>query len=253
MSLCVPGQDPILFDLGTGLRYFGATQPTDGSFRGHRLLTHLHWDHAQGLPFFKPILAAGAELDIYGPVQEDGRPLLDAVRSFLGPPHFPVPIDALPGHFRFHDVGNEEFRIGAATVRSRLIPHVGNTLGFRVTVAGVSIAYLPDHQMPLDGSFAAVDRVYELIEGVDLLIHDAQYTCEEFAVKRDWGHCTPEFALWLAGTAHVKRLALFHHDPVRNDAALDEVAERAVTYGRDHGFGVFAAAEGMSVVVAPTD
>lgn len=246
-----PGVTPILFDLGTGLRYFGLTQPTDGTFRGTCLLTHLHWDHAQGLPFFKPILSPGAELDIYGPVQEDGRSLGDAVRTFLGPPHFPVPIEALPGTFRFHDLGDEDRCLGQVAVRSRLIPHVGNTLGFRVTVGGVTIAYLPDHQMPLDGSFSTVRNVLDLVEGVDLLIHDAQYTPEEFALKRDWGHCTPEFALWLAAKAEVRSLALFHHDPVRNDHALDALEAAAVEYGRDHGFTVFAASEGRSVHVDP--
>lgn len=251
MSINVSGEDPILFDMGTGLRYFGLTQPTDGTFRGSCLLTHLHWDHAQGLPFFKPILCPGARLDIYGPVQEDGRHLADAVRSFLSPPHFPVPIEALPGQIVFHDLGNSDIAIGRAEVRSRLIPHVGNTLGYRVTINGVSIAYLPDHQQPMDGTLSTVPEVMELIDGVDLLIHDAQYTPAEFAVKRDWGHCTPEYALWLAAEAHVGTLALFHHDPVRDDRALDDLTLMAQRIGEANGFDVFAAAEGMSFTVRP--
>ncbi len=165
------------------------------------------------------------------------------------PPHFPVPIDSLPGKIRLHDLGNTDFELGSATVMSRLIPHVGNTLGFRVTVGGVSIAYLPDHQMPHDGSFSAVDNVFELIEGADLLIHDAQYTCDEFVVKRDWGHCTIDFALWLAKAAGVQRLALFHHDPVRHDDDLDLVEQHGAAFGDRHGFEVFAAAEGMSRLI----
>lgn len=249
MSLRVAGEDPILFDLGTGLRYFGLGEAQDGTFRGSCLLTHLHWDHAQGLPFFTPILRPGAEFDVYGPVQPDGRPLADAVRTFLSPPHFPVPIEALPGRFRFHDVGDDEFEIGGIHVMSRLVPHVGNTLGYRVMVGGVSVAYVPDHQMPLDGSFACTDGVMELVDGVDLLIHDAQFTPEEFAMKRDWGHCTPEFALWLAREAGVKQLALFHHDPVRDDAAIDALEHCARRFGRASGFDVFAAAEGQSLLV----
>lgn len=252
MSLAVPGQVPILFDLGTGLRYFGLTQPTDGTFRGACLLTHLHWDHAQGLPFFKPILAAGAELDIYGPVQPDGRTLDEAVRNFLSPPHFPVGIDALPGTIRIHDVGNTEFRIGDAEITSRLVPHVGNTLGFRVTWNGVSIAYISDHQMPLDGSFAAGANVRELVQDVDLLIHDAQYTPEEFAMKRDWGHCTPEFAVWLAREGNVRRLALYHHDPVRDDISMDALAARLHEQGSASGIDVFAAAEGLAMHLDPS-
>ena len=241
----------MLLDLGTGLRYFGMTQPSDGTFRGTCLLTHLHWDHAQGLPFFKPVLFAGAELDVYGPVQEDGRSLGDAVRTFLGPPHFPVPVEALPGKIRFHDLGDEELKIGGVSIMSRLIPHCGNTLGYRVTVGGVSIAYLPDHQQPSDGGFVTVDNVRDLIADVDLLIHDAQYTPEEFALKRDWGHCTPDFAAWIAAEGHVRRLALYHHDPVRTDDQLDTLAARLAADAAPFGREVFAAYEGQSLVLAP--
>ena len=249
VSLDVPGEPPILFDLGTGLRYFGKDQPSDGTFRGTCLLTHLHWDHAQGLPFFTPILRSGARLDVYGPAQDDGRPLADAVRTFLSPPHFPVPIEALPGTIEFHDLADHTFDLGSVRVTSRLIPHVGNTLGFRVEALGVSIAYLPDHQQPVDGSFSTVDNVHDLVDGVDLLIHDAQYTPEEFAQKRDWGHCTPEYALWLAKEAGVRRLALFHHDPVRDDNALDTLERCAKSFGSTAGFEAFAAFEGQSVMV----
>jgi len=252
VSLAIPGEPPILFDLGTGLRYFGLDQPTDGSFRGTCLLTHLHWDHAQGLPFFAPILRPGAELDVYGPTQEDGRLLAHAVGTFLSPPHFPVAIDALPGRVRFCDLGDDDIRIGGVEVRSRLIPHVGNTLGFRVSVGGVSIAYLPDHQQPIDGSFSTVSNVRELIDDVDLLIHDAQFTPEEFARKRDWGHCTPEYALWLAREAGVKQLALFHHDPLRDDDALDSMERCSRAFATASGFEVFAAAEGQTLVVHST-
>ncbi|MEZ5219039.1 MAG: MBL fold metallo-hydrolase [Ilumatobacteraceae bacterium] len=250
VSLAVPGQRPILFDLGTGLRYFGLTQPIDGTFRGACLLTHLHWDHAQGLPFFKPILAAGAELDIYGPVQPDGRTLDEAVRNFLSPPHVPVGIDALPGTIRIHDVGNTEFRIGDAEITSRLVPHVGNTLD-SVTWNGVSIAYISDHQMPLDGSFAAGANVRELVQDVDLLIHDAQYTPEEFAEAR-LGPLHSEFAVWLAREGNVRRLALYHHDPVRDDTSMDALRSPAPRTGLGGGIDVFAAAEGLAIHLDPS-
>jgi len=247
VSVDAPGEDPLVFDLGTGLRYFGRNQPHDGSFRGTCLLTHLHWDHTQGLPFFVPILRNGAKLDIYGPTQEDGATVRTAMSRFMAPPHFPVELDKLPGAINFFDVGDHDFFVGGFAVRSRLIPHVGNTLGFRVEWNGVSIAYLSDHQQPYDGSFGATDGAMDLVRGADLVIHDAQYTPEEFEMKSTWGHCTVDYAVWLAGAAGAKRLALFHHDPTRHDDDVDALLCEARESGREQGVEVFAASEGLTV------
>lgn len=251
VSVVAPGEDPVVFDLGTGLRYFGFAQPTDGTFRGTCLLTHLHWDHTQGLPFFVPVLREGAQFDIYGPTQEPGGTVESAMRRFMAPPHFPVTLDQLPGEIRFHDVGDEDFRIGGFAVRSRLIPHVGNTLGFRLAWNGLSVAYLSDHQQPLDGSYSMTRGARELVEGVDLLIHDAQYTPPEFELKRTWGHCTMEYAVWLAANAGAKRLALFHHDPSRTDDELDELFTCLDHGASKLGLELFVAREGACVELGP--
>ncbi len=237
----------MIFDLGTGLRYFGLTQPTDGSFRGTCLLSHLHWDHTQGLPFFTPILRPGAELEVYAPMQEDGRPVWRAIRAFMQPPHFPISLEHIPGSVRFHDIGDDEFQVGGATVMARLVPHVGNTLGYRVTHSDRSVAYLSDHQQPYDGSFGIADGARELVEGADLVIHDAQYTESEFALKYNWGHCTVDYAVRLAAECRVKRLALFHHDPIRGDDAVDRLAAAACRLGQSLGVEVFAAREGLTI------
>jgi len=247
VSVDLPDTDPVVFDLGTGLRYFGATQPNDGSFRGTCLLTHLHWDHTQGLPFFTPMLHPGAELDVYAPVQEDGRSVAEVFGSTIHPPLFPISLDQFPGTFRFHDVADETFRRGPVTVMSRLVPHVGNTLGFRIEWNGISIAYLSDHQQPYDGSMRASDGALELARGVDLLIHDSQYTPDEFAMKFNWGHCTVDYALWFAQEAGAKRLALFHHDPTRHDDAIDALGACAIDAGRRVGLEVVAAREGLTI------
>lgn len=249
MSVDLPGELPIVFDMGTGLRYFGRTQPSDGTFRGTCLLSHLHWDHTQGLPFFKPILADGSMLDVYAPVQEDGRSAADAIRMFMRPPHFPISLDDLPGKISFHDVGDTEFTVGGAHVVSRLVPHVGNTLGFRLTFDGTTIAYVSDHQQPYDGSHHLADGVRELAQGVDLLIHDSQYTKDEFVVKRNWGHCTVDYAVWVAAECGVRTLALFHHDPIRDDEWMDGLADCASALAKVHGNGlkVIPAREGMTV------
>ena len=169
---------------------FGTTArrcPPTQLFRGTCLLTHLHWDHVQGLPFFTPLLREGSRLDVYGPAQDDGRSLDEVVSCTIRPPLFPVSVDELPGTVSFHDTADTDFSIGEFNVKSRLIPHLGPTLGFRVEHNGRSIAYLSDHQQPFDGSYSASPGALELIEGVDLLIHDAQYTQTGVQGKGDVG------------------------------------------------------------------
>lgn len=245
----VPGQPPLLFDLGTGLRYFGHDCPRNEPFRGSCLLSHLHWDHIQGLPFFGPLLCPGASLDVYAPTQRDGRSVADIFDTTIRPPLFPVVLAELPGKVRFHDVAESDFMIGSLAVKAREIPHVGRTFGYRVEWQGRSVAYLSDHQQPYDGGFKVTPGALELVEGVDLLIHDSQYTPSEFVEKFDWGHCTAEYAMWFAGRARVKKLAMFHHDPNRSDAALDEFGRCAGAIARKLGFELVIAAEGLSLDV----
>ncbi len=249
VALESPGSDPIVLDLGTGLRYWGETLPKDGSFRGSALITHLHWDHVQGLPFFVPADRVGAQLDIYGPAQEGGLGLEAAFEEFMRPPYFPVRFTDLRGTYRFHDVSDCDLAVGDAKVRARTVPHVGNTNGYRVDMAGATVAYISDHQMPMNGDLTPPEGALELADGVDLLIHDAQYTPEEFAEKRHWGHCTVEFAVNLAKEAGVKTLALFHHDPAHGDDAVDAMLDRALTARGSGGVptDIVAAFEGLTI------
>ena len=249
VSVDVPGHDPILFDLGTGARYFGRRCDPNVPFHGSCLITHLHWDHVQGLPFFPPLLRADSRLDFYAPVQEDGGSIADVMRNTLGPPMFPIGLDEFPGQVVFHAKGDEEFSIGEVAVMSRLIPHLGNTLGYRVEFRGATVAYLSDHQQPGVDVYEATDNALELCDGVDLLIHDAQYNRAEFARKANWGHCTAEYAVWLAVESGAKQLALFHHDPNHDDDQID--AALAASRERCHGTGthVVAASEGLTLHV----
>jgi phosphoribosyl 1,2-cyclic phosphodiesterase len=249
VGLEVPGQEPIVLDIGTGLRFFGDGQPQDGTFRGSALVSHLHWDHIQGLPFFTPILKSGATFDVYAPVQEDGLTVAEAFDEFMRHPYFPVTVAALPADIRFIDCHTDTFHVGQATVTAREVPHVGRTLGFRIEWEGATVAYIPDHQQPFDGGFDIAEGVLELADGVDLLIHDAQYTTEEFPLKRTWGHCTVDYALWVAKEAGVKCIALFHHDPGRSDDEIDHELECARHFGAKHDFEVLAAAEGAKVTL----
>lgn len=245
-----PGQDPILLDLGTGLRQYGETIAPGVPFRGTALVTHLHWDHVQGLPFFPPILRDGAALDVYGPTH-DGVGLEAAFARFMTPPFFPVQITDLPGEVRFHDVGPGSFDVGDARVTVAYVPHIGETHGYRIERGGATVAYVSDHQQPGPGDLTVSDEVVALCRDVDLLIHDAQYTDDEFLAKADWGHCTVDFAVEVAVRAGARRLALFHHDPSHDDATLDRLADHARTLTTGTPVQeVIIAAEGLSVALA---
>jgi phosphoribosyl 1,2-cyclic phosphodiesterase len=251
------GQPPIVFDLGTGVRTYGLELTHAGLADGlhaNVLLSHLHWDHVQGLPFFGPLAHEGSRVDVYGPTQPESS--LDTVfRGLMCPPYFPITPDRLTGEVAFHDAAEDDFPLGNAKVRSRWIRHTGPTLGFRVEWNGVTVAYVSDHgqgcapELPDDH---IPHEVLELADGVDLLIHDAQHTPDEFEAKRHYGHSTIEYAVHVARESGARRLALFHHDPAHGDDELD----RLLTGARDlaerrSGPEVLSAHEGLEVALAP--
>ena len=259
------GADPILLDLGTGLRYFGMeidreADPEHGvggewpkstpPFRGTALVSHLHWDHVQGLPFFAPINRPGAHLDVFGPA-DGNRSMEAAFVSFMNPPYFPICVGDLAGNVSFFDLGDGSMSVGPAVVTTRRVPHVGVTNGYRIDWGDVSVAYISDHQQPVNDPLRVDEAVLELAQGVDLLVHDAQFTSEEFAQRSNWGHSTVAYALEVAHQASVSELALFHHDPSHCDDTVDRLLEWAsdTAEGLDVG-RVSAPAEGQTVTLA---
>ena len=245
VAIDIEGQAPIVLDLGTGVRLWGESQPLDGSFAATALVSHFHFDHVQGLPFLAAADRTGARFDIFGPGQS-GHDVADLCRGFIKPPYFPVALDQLRGAYGTYDVWSTEFAVGRARVMVRPVPHVGLTVGYRIDVDGQSVAYIPDHQAPFTLDSIA-DSVLDLCSGVDLLIHDAQYTSADWEAKGHWGHCTMSYALEVAATAGAKALALFHHDPARSDNELDRLALGMKSSGRLRDVEVFAAAEGLKV------
>jgi len=227
----VDGEPPLILDLGTGLRALGhhlgrSLRASGLPLRATALLTHLHYDHVLGTPFFPPMRDPGALLEIYGPSQ-DADTLHATMAGMVRPPFFPVDLTGFRGELRFCDLEpGSTLRLGAITVHARPIRHVGTTLGYRIEADGAVLAYLPDHQAPLDRA-EVEDEVRALCEGADLLVHDAQYTDDEFAELADWGHSTPGYAVRVAAEAGVRRLDLFHHDPVHTDDELDEMLASA--------------------------
>jgi phosphoribosyl 1,2-cyclic phosphodiesterase len=247
------GEVPLILDAGTGLRSLGAVlahrqRESGRPIHAHLLLTHLHYDHLLGLPFFGPLEDPGALVEVFGPRQGD-VPLAEVVGSAVTPPFFPVQMKEFRGEVRLRDLGDEDLEFGDVVVRARSIPHTDTTLGFRIEHAGAAIAYLPDHQAPLDRTTIA-PGVLELCDGVDLLLHDAQYDDNEFAAKSDWGHSTIAYAVHVAATAGARRLGLFHHDPSHDDVQLNRLEEGAQRLpGAERLDEVFAARESTGRVV----
>ena len=249
----VGDEPPIVLDLGTGLRPLGHELEdrygSDAAVQLTSFLTHLHWDHIIGLPFCRPILRFGGHMDVYGPAQA-GHSLHEVIDRVVVPPFFPVQVKDLHGSILFHEVGDDSLAVGSAKVLVRQVPHVGATLGFRIEAGGRSLAFVSDHQAPADRQTIA-DAVLELCDGADLVVHDAQYTDEEFVEKATWGHSTIDYAVHVAAEAGARALVLYHHDPVHTDDDMDRLLDHASRApGAERLTTVLAAAEGMSIDLA---
>ena len=210
----------LVLDAGTGLR--SLTGMLDGAaFDGSILLSHLHWDHVEGLPFCRAVDHDDARVDLHVPAQDGATPR-DLLARMFSPPSFPIEPEGLLGAWRFlpdpaSPSAIEEFEVTAVEINHK----GGRTLGYRVATDTGSFAYLPDHA-PSQGIAA---EVWNLIEGVDVLLHDAQFTEAERPLSDLYGHATVEETALIAAKAGVGRLVLFHHSPVRTDDQLDRILD----------------------------
>ena len=225
-------------------------------YRASVLLTHLHWDHIQGLPFFAPLAAGGGSVVVFGPEQAGGA-LDDVFRGVMSPPYFPITPEQLRGEVAFEAVSADDFAANGAKVKARWVRHTDPTLGFRVEIEGFSVAYLPDHgpgTVPDDPDLYVPDDVLELCDGADLVIHDAQHTTPEYEYKRDWGHCTVDYAIHVARESGARELALFHHCPSHGDDKLDEILRDARDLvAHTGGPEIIAASDGLTVELRRDD
>jgi phosphoribosyl 1,2-cyclic phosphodiesterase len=220
----------LILDAGTGIRELGAAMAgSDG--RLHVLLTHLHLDHIQGLMFFAPLFDREVEATVWGPPGA-GRTLRERLARYISNPLSPIEIRELPARVTFEDAPSSSWRIGDIELRASLVSHRGPTLGYRLTEAGTSVCYLPDHEPGL-GQDIATDKAtwisgYGLARDTSLLIHDCQYSETEYQAHRGWGHSSLPDALTFARRCRSRHLLLFHHDPWHDDARLEALGADAV-------------------------
>lgn len=242
------GGPRLVLDAGTGLRNVSALLD-GGPFWGSILLGHLHWDHTQGLPFFRAGDRADANTRVFVP--EQGVPADELIERFLSPPAFPIDAAGLLGDWSFESIEEGVNQIEGFEVLAREIPHKGGrTFGYRISDEHSSLAYLSDHGPagvfgPGPGGIGPYhEAALELSSGVDLLIHDAQYTAAELPDRADYGHSAADYAVELALRSAAARVLLFHHDPNRTDLEVAAI-ERALSACDD--VDVAAAREGQVI------
>jgi phosphoribosyl 1,2-cyclic phosphodiesterase len=258
----------VIFDAGTGLRGLGDALVKRGeSIKAFIAVSHPHWDHIQGFPFFKPAFIPGNEITIVG-AQTKQITLRQMLASQMDKVFFPVQLNELKAHIRYQAMREETIPVFNGALTTMFVNHPSYSLGFRLTVGGRSLVYISDNE-PFDREVAkslknvdkhVVDkymaqkgdpnqRVFDFARGADILIHDATYTPEEYVNHVGWGHSDYLFTLKVASEAAVKRLVLFHHEQTRSDDKVDEILHTCLKEikKRSYKFDCIAAAEGLEL------
>jgi CheY-like chemotaxis protein len=257
----------VILDCGTGARPLGLdlVANADKPVRATMLLGHTHWDHIQGFPFFAPLFEEGSEFVICAPGGV-ARSLADVLAGQMEFTYFPVELEQLPAQIQYRDLTEGTYDFGGVRITTQFLNHPATTLGYRIQADGVVVVYMCDHE-PFSptvwGDGAEPGRIESIVHDgdrrhaafmkhADLLIHDAQYTPEEYPPKKNWGHSTYEYAVELAAAADVRQLALTHHDPTHDDAIIEEIEQRArvLASKRNSLMQVFCAYEGYDRVLA---
>jgi phosphoribosyl 1,2-cyclic phosphodiesterase len=238
----------LVLDAGSGIHYVNQS-PNLQRGRVDILLTHLHMDHIQGLGFFRPLFDPTMEVHIWGP-SSNAQSLRYRLGRYFSPPLFPVHFRDLPCQLSLHEIDNSFFDIGPFKIHSRYVTHPGPTVGYRIQDEHSVFAYIPDHEPALGPCGMLHDINWlsgsDLALGADLLLHDGQYTKEEYQYRVGWGHSSMKDAVQFATLTGVKRLILSHHDPMHSDSKLNEIFDhfKATTIC---GFPFELAVEGLKV------
>ena len=241
----------LIFDAGSGIRPLGTDLVEKGPNAIHIFLTHFHWDHIQGFPFFAPLYDPEDTIHVVGPKQRD----IDVQNLFagqMGPIYFPVPFSVVAAAMEFEHLNTGAYEVGDAVVSVMRVKHPSFVLGYRIEVGGRTVCFIPDNEMEGTGyevGEAWEQRIRDFVGGADLLIHDSMYTEEEYRVRAGWGHSTFQQSVRLAEEGGVKRLLLFHHDPTRSDDELDVIVSRLrdESLARGSSLELEAAAEGADI------
>ncbi len=246
-----------VFDCGTGIRQLGLSLLGNSSTppRIHILIGHTHWDHIQGFPFFTPVFLPGTEINIYAPLGFQ-RSLEEAMSGQMQYSYFPVKLQDLSSRIHYTELDEGFFRIGDCLVETQYLNHTAPTIAYRLTEGNTSVAYVTDHEpfwksTGVDFEHPGDQRHVEFIRDTDLVIHDAQYSEEEYQTKVGWGHSPISYVMDVALAAGVRRLALTHHDPSHDDDWIDEMARgvRAALAEQEASLEIFAAADGLELEI----
>lgn len=228
------GDDMIICDAGTGIRELGNTliRQKKHPIKAHILLSHVHWDHYIGLPFFKPLYNSDNSFVIGGPKPEH-YDFGEAISHAMRPPFFPIPTDAIPAKIRFKTISEKRFIIGKVKVVPIFVNHPGGAFGWRFDLPdGKKIAHITDNEPDGSKSFT---KIVKWLSGVDVLIHDAQYLPSEYSKRKSWGHSPFTYPVEITKAANVKNLYLFHFDPDSNDLKLKRELVSARKYSKKIG------------------
>lgn len=223
------GDTRLIFDAGSGIRPLGMDIVEKGPDRLHIFLTHFHWDHIQGFPFFAPLYDPEDTIVIVGPRQED-MDVRELFAAQMGPTYFPVPYDLVAATMTFGHLNEGAHEVDDFRLEVMRVKHPSFVIGYRIQVGGRVICFIPDNELEAPSREVPPDfdrRLREFVADADLLIHDSMFTQEEYERRRGWGHSTFEQSVRLAEEGGAKKLLFFHHDPMRTDAELDRIVARA--------------------------
>jgi phosphoribosyl 1,2-cyclic phosphodiesterase len=249
--------EELILDAGTGIRNLGFDLTSDPQ-EINILLTHLHLDHIQGLMFFPPCFKSESRITIWGPASPEAS-LEARIARYISAPLSPVEVRELPCSVAFRDTPATEWELGSATIRAEAVTHRGPTLGYRITDGDTSLCYIPDHEPALGASLRELEREwisgYDLACNADLLVHDCQYTDDEYPQHAGWGHSGLGDTLTFAQRVGARGVLLFHHDPLHSDEFLDSLhgiaRDRWIELGGD-GAAVQMGMEGGQLEIAPS-